>query len=110
VSVLKLSTVESVSATYKSDTVEGAKGSGGIASHVERKSRYLQFKQLEEKTGFSIYFADPYSAWQRARLAIGSRDWLCSSMSSVSLKPLSRHFIKARKHFQTLFKGLHKIF
>ena len=91
---------------WEGDTVEGAKGSGGIASHVERKSRYLvaaklsdktantmtiasikafkripkvmrktltvdngkefsQFKQLEEKTGFCIYFADPYSAWQR---------------------------------------------
>ncbi len=91
---------------WEGDTVEGAKGSGGIASHVERKSRYLiatklpdktaetmtiasakafrrvprimrktltvdngkefsYFKQLEKKTGFSIYFADPYSAWQR---------------------------------------------
>ncbi|MCJ7615957.1 MAG: IS30 family transposase [Desulfobacterales bacterium] len=91
---------------WEGDTVEGAKGSGGIASHVERKSRYLvaaklsdktantmtiasikafrripkvmrktltvdngkefsQFKQLEKKTGFCIYFADPYSSWQR---------------------------------------------
>ncbi|MFC1814055.1 IS30 family transposase [Thermodesulfobacteriota bacterium] len=91
---------------WEGDTVEGAKGSGGIASHVERKSRYLvsaqlsdktaetmtiasakafrrvpramrktltvdngkefsYFKQLEKKTGFAIYFADPYSAWQR---------------------------------------------
>ncbi len=91
---------------WEGDTVEGAKGSGAIASHVERKSRYLvaakltdkaantmtiasarafgripklmrktltvdngkefaRFKQLEEKTGFCIYFADPYSAWQR---------------------------------------------
>jgi len=91
---------------WEGDTIEGAKGSGGIASHVERKSRYLvtaklsdktaetmtiasvkafrrvprvmrktltvdngkefaYFKQLEKKTGFSIYFADPYSAWQR---------------------------------------------
>lgn len=91
---------------WEGDTVEGAKDSGGIASHVERKSRYIvaaklsdktadtmttasikafrripkvmrktltvdngkefsQFKQLEKKTGFCIYFADPYSAWQR---------------------------------------------
>ena len=91
---------------WEGDTVEGAKGTGGIASHVERKSRYLiaaklpdktarslttesikafwrvpkvmrktltvdngkefsMFKQLEEKTGLTIYFTDPYSAWQR---------------------------------------------
>lgn len=91
---------------WEGDTVEGTKGTGGIASHVERKSRYLlaaklpdktaktmttksakafkqvptlmrktltvdngkefsQFKQLEHKTGLRIYFADPYSAWQR---------------------------------------------
>ncbi len=91
---------------WEGDTLEGAKGSGAIATHVERKSRYLvaakladkaantmtiasasaferipkkmrktltvdngkefaQFKQLEKMTGFCIYFADPYSAWQR---------------------------------------------
>jgi IS30 family transposase len=91
---------------WEGDTVEGKKGSGGIASHVERMSRYLiaaklsdksanimttasakafqripkvmrktltvdngkeftQFKQLEEKTNLCIYFADPYSSWQR---------------------------------------------
>ena len=91
---------------WEGDTVEGAKGSGAIASHVERKSRYLvaaklcnksastmttatvkafrgipelmrktltvdngkefaQFKRIEDQTGLSIYFADPYSAWQR---------------------------------------------
>lgn len=91
---------------WEGDSFEGAKGSGAIATHVERKSRYLiaaklrdkaantmtiasasafnrvpaqmrktltvdngkefaQFKELEEKTGLSIYFADPYSAWQR---------------------------------------------
>ena len=91
---------------WEGDTVEGAKGTGGIASHVERKSRYLiaaklfdktaktmtiasikafkripkimrktltvdngkefsLFKELENKTGLCIYFADPYSAWQR---------------------------------------------
>jgi IS30 family transposase len=91
---------------WEGDTVEGTKGTGSIASHVERKSRYLlaaklpdktantmttksakafwrvpklmrktltvdngkefsQFKELEHKTGLCIYFADPYSAWQR---------------------------------------------
>ena len=91
---------------WEGDTLEGAKGSGGIASHVERKSRYLitaklydksaetmtiasvkafrrvpkvmrktltvdngkefaYFKQIEKKTGLCVYFADPYSAWQR---------------------------------------------
>lgn len=91
---------------WEADTVEGAKGRGLIATHVERKSRYLltagledktatllagrtvrafrviprsrrctltvdngkefaRFKQIEEKTGLTVYFADPYSAWQR---------------------------------------------
>jgi transposase, IS30 family len=91
---------------WEGDTVEGAKGTGGIATHVERKSRYLiaaklsdkkaatmntqsikafkeipramrltltldngtefsQFKELEAETGLTVYFADPYSAWQR---------------------------------------------
>jgi len=91
---------------WEGDSVEGAKGSGAIASHVERKSRYLiaaklsdrkadtmtqksikafwrvpktlrktltvdngkefsRFQKIEEKTGLSVYFADPYAAWQR---------------------------------------------
>jgi len=91
---------------WEGDTLEGAKGKGALATHVERKSRYLiaaklvdkkaatmnaqsiavfqklprrmrrtltldngkefsQFKELESKTGLSVYFADPYAAWQR---------------------------------------------
>jgi IS30 family transposase len=91
---------------WEGDSLEGKKGSGSVATHVERVSRYLiackladktaatmttnsikafsriakimrktltvdngkefaQFKRLEQKTGLSVYFADPYSAWQR---------------------------------------------
>lgn len=91
---------------WEGDTLEGAKGCGHLATHVERKSRYLiaakladkkaltmteasvqaftkipkairhtltldngkefaRFKELEEKTGLSVYFADAYAAWQR---------------------------------------------
>jgi len=91
---------------WEGDTIEGKKSTGYIATHVERKSRYLmaaklankkaelltaestkafwripkkmrqtltvdngkefsRFKELEIKTGLTVYFADPYSAWQR---------------------------------------------
>ena len=91
---------------WEGDTVEGAKGSGHITTHVERKSRYLiaakltnkaaavtatavtsafrripkalrhtltldngkefaRFRDIEKHTGLTVYFADPYSAWQR---------------------------------------------
>jgi len=91
---------------WEGDTVEGTKGSGGVATHVERSSRYLiaarlidktantftiqtikafsvvphafrhtltldngkenaYFKTVENKTGLTVYFADPYSSWQR---------------------------------------------
>jgi len=91
---------------WEGDTLEGARGTGGLATHVERKSRYLiaaklsdkkaatmnaqtiraftklprvmrqtltvdngsefsQFKELEKKARLTVYFADPYAAWQR---------------------------------------------
>lgn len=91
---------------WEGDTIEGKKSTGYMATHVERKSRYLiaaklvdkkarsltlksikafwripkkmrktltvdngkefaRFKELEDKTGLTVYFADPYSAWQR---------------------------------------------
>ena len=91
---------------WEGDTMEGKKSTGYMATHVERKSRYLiaakltnktaesltlqsiksfqripkrmrqtltvdngkefaPFKELEDKTGLTVYFADPYSAWQR---------------------------------------------
>lgn len=91
---------------WEGDTMEGARGQGGIATVVDRKSRYVlaanlsdkssvsmtaglvgafqkiprcarqtltvdngkefaQFKMIERRTGLSVYFADPYSAWQR---------------------------------------------
>ena len=91
---------------WESDTLEGAKGKGALATHVERKSRYLLvsklkdkractytqravsvfrkipdkylktmtvdngkefsgFKQIEQRVGVKVYFADPYAAWQR---------------------------------------------
>ena len=91
---------------WEGDTVAGAKGSGHLTTHVERKSRYLiaarlthkaaavtatavtrafrripkalrhtltldngkefaRFRDIEKHTGLTVYFADPYSAWQR---------------------------------------------
>jgi transposase, IS30 family len=91
---------------WEGDTLEGGKGSGGLATHVERRCRYLiaakltdkkaqtmtqqsidafrkiprlfrqtltvdngkefsRFKELEAETGLTVYFADPYAAWQR---------------------------------------------
>jgi len=32
---------------------------------VANGTEFARFKQLEKITGFCIYFADPYSAWQR---------------------------------------------
>ena len=32
---------------------------------VDNGKEFYQFKELEAKTGLKVYFADPYSAWQR---------------------------------------------
>lgn len=32
---------------------------------LDNGKEFAQFKQLEKQTGLTIYFADPYSAWQR---------------------------------------------
>ena len=32
---------------------------------VDNGPEFAQFKKIEEKTGLTVYFADPYSAWQR---------------------------------------------
>jgi len=32
---------------------------------VDNGKEFAQFKQIENKTGLTVYFADPYSAWQR---------------------------------------------
>lgn len=91
---------------WEGDTVEGPKGTGGLATHVERKSRYLlvapltdkasktftdagirlfctldnklrrtltldngtenaQHERLTERVGIRVYFANPYSPWER---------------------------------------------
>lgn len=91
---------------WECDTLEGGKSKGALATHTERKSRYLiagklidkcsntymkttarlfrnsdhpltktftvdngsefaEFKKLEKSTRSKVYFADPYSPWQR---------------------------------------------
>jgi len=91
---------------WEGDLVVGSRNSGAVATHVERKSRFLKasllenrkaetfnsaatpvyqqlpealrqtltvdngkefsrFKELESCTKLKVYFADPYSAWQR---------------------------------------------
>ncbi|KAB0663370.1 IS30 family transposase [Oryzomonas japonica] len=114
---------------WEGDTVEGAKGTGCLATHVERKSRFLvaakladkkaatmntqsiksfwkiprtmrqtltvdngkefsQFKELESKTGLTVYFADPYAAWQRG--------------TNENTNGLLRHYFPKGINFQTV--------
>ncbi|WP_330178145.1 IS30 family transposase [Candidatus Vondammii sp. HM_W22] len=40
---------------WRGDSVEGAKGSGGIATHVERKSRVLVAAKLSDKSADTFY-------------------------------------------------------
>jgi transposase, IS30 family len=32
---------------------------------VDNGKEFSQFKEIETKTGLTVYFADPYAAWQR---------------------------------------------
>ena len=32
---------------------------------LDNGKEFTQFKQIERKIGLKVYFADPYSAWQR---------------------------------------------
>ncbi len=91
---------------WEGDMVEGKRGSGGVVTLVERKSRFIiaaklqgksaapmaariaallqplprpwrrtltldngkefaAFKRIENDTGVTVFFADPYAAWQR---------------------------------------------
>ncbi|MEE9358235.1 IS30 family transposase [Candidatus Vondammii sp. HM_W22] len=42
---------------WEGDSVEGAKSSGGIATHVERKSRVLATAKLSDKSADTFYLA-----------------------------------------------------
>ena len=44
---------------WEGDTVEGAKGSGHITTHVERKSRYLIAAKLANKTATVTLLRSP---------------------------------------------------
>ena len=91
---------------WEADTMEGAKGKGALATHVERRSRYTltrkltnrradtfsratinafrsipgklrktmtcdngkefaRFKDIERRLKLTVYFANPYAAWER---------------------------------------------
>ncbi len=60
---------------WEGDTVEGAKGSGAIASHVERKSRYLIAAKLCDKTANTMTRASARAferipKWMRKTLTV----------------------------------------
>ncbi|WP_241085764.1 hypothetical protein [Candidatus Vondammii sp. HM_W22] len=42
---------------WRGDSIEGAKGSGGIATHVKRKSRVLVAAKLSDKSTDTFYLA-----------------------------------------------------
>jgi len=59
---------------WESDTVEGAKGRGGLATHAERKSRFLIARRLDDKR------ADTYARRTLAGFG-GMPEQLCKTMT-----------------------------
>lgn len=49
---------------WEGDTVEGAKGTGGVATHVERKSRYLLAVKLNDKKAATMTEQSTRSFWR----------------------------------------------
>jgi transposase, IS30 family len=52
---------------WEGDTMEGAKGTGGIATHVERKSRYLIAAKLPDKKAASMTTQSIKAFWKIPR-------------------------------------------
>lgn len=52
---------------WEGDTMEGAKGTGGIATHVERKSRYLVAAKLPDKKAASMNAQSIKAFWKIPR-------------------------------------------
>jgi len=52
---------------WEGDTMEGAKGTGGIATHVERKSRYLVAAKLADKKAASMNTQSIKAFWRIPR-------------------------------------------
>ena len=145
---------------WESDSMEGGKSKGGLATHVERKSRYLvagklsngcsdtfmtvstalfedinpalvktftvdngsefaRFKTLEKATKSKVYFADPYSPWQRGlnentngllrrffpkgcNFHQISDDIICQAVEKLNHRP--RKCLNFRTPYEVLFK------
>ena len=49
---------------WEGDTLEGTKGSGAIASHVERKSHYLVAAKLADKAADTMTTASAKALWR----------------------------------------------
>ena len=49
---------------WEGDTMEGAKGTGGLATHVERKSRYLMAAKLADKKAATMTAQSINSFWK----------------------------------------------